>query len=84
MDDSLPTNYTVTWTSDGTDSIQSHTLIEQSSYTITALTLDAVYTITVTAANGFCIGPRNMVTVTFSAGIITLLYYIAIYVLIVA
>ena len=36
VDDSLPTNYTITWTSsDGTNSMQSHTLIEQSSYTIT-------------------------------------------------
>ena len=51
VDDSLPTNYTVTWTSDGTNSSQSHTLIEQSSYTTTGLTLDTVYNITVTVSN---------------------------------
>ena len=50
MDDFPNTTYTVTWT-DGRDDIQVATLIEQTSYTITGLTLDTVYNITVTAAN---------------------------------
>ena len=65
VDDFLPTNYTVTWTSGGTNSIQSHTLIEQSSYTITGFTLDTVYTITVTAAN-ICGTKTEGTSVTFS------------------
>ena len=48
MDDFLPTTYVVTWTS-ATARLESVTLIEQSSYTVTGLTLDTVYTITVTA-----------------------------------
>ena len=67
VDDFLPTNYTVTWTSDGTNSIQLHTLIEQSSYTITGLTLDTVYTGTVTAAN-ICGTRTERTSVTFSTG----------------
>ena len=61
------TNYTVMWTNDA-NPIHSTTLIEQSSYTITGLTLDTVYTITVTAANRFCTGPEVMTSVVFSAG----------------
>ena len=61
------TNYTVMWTNDA-NPIQSATLIEQSSYTITGLTLDTVYTITVTAANRFCTGPEVTTSVVFSAG----------------
>ena len=68
MDDSLPTTYTVTWTINGTNSIQSHTLIEQSSYTITGLTLDTVYTITVTASNKCGQGPEYLTSVSFFAG----------------
>ena len=64
VDDSLPTTYVVTWTSDGTNSTQSHTLIEQSSYTITGLTLDAVYTITVTATNRCGTGPEYRTSVS--------------------
>ena len=65
-DDSLPTSYTVTWTSNGT--ISSHTLMEQSSYTITGLTLDTVYTITVTAANRCGQGPEYRTSVSLIAG----------------
>ena len=57
VDASLPTNYVVTWTNK-TNSMQSHTLIEQSSYTITGLTLDTVYNITVTASNRCGTGPE--------------------------
>ena len=69
VDNSLPTNYTVTWTSDGTNSTQSHTLIEQLSYTITGLTLDTVYNITITATNRCGTGPEYQISVSFSAGI---------------
>ena len=49
VDSYFATSYTVTWTSGFP--IHSVTLIEQSSYTITGLTLGTIYTITVTAAN---------------------------------
>ena len=68
VDDSLPTNYTVIWTSDGTNSTQSHTLIEQSSFIITGLTLDTVYTITITAANMCGTGPEYSTSVLLTTG----------------
>ena len=67
VDDSLPTNYTVTWTSDVTTPVQSITLIEQS-YTITGLILDTVYNISVFAANECGQGPAFMTSVLFSTG----------------
>ena len=48
--------------------MQSYTLTEQSSYTITALTLDRVYTITVTASNKCGIGPEYRTSVLFPTG----------------
>ena len=68
MDDSLLTTYIVTWTSNGINSIHSHTLIEQSSYTITGLTLDTVYTITVTATNGCGTGPEYRTSILLTTG----------------
>ena len=62
VDDFLPTIYTVTWT----DAMQVATLIEQTSYTITGLTLDTVYTITVTAANMCGDGPKVMNSILIS------------------
>ena len=50
VDDSLPTVYIIQWTRTGGD-LQATNLIEETSYTITGLTLDTVYTLTVTAAN---------------------------------
>ena len=67
MDDSLNTTYIVTWT-DETNSMQSHTLIEQSSCTITGLTLDKVYTITVTASNRCGTGPEYRTNISFPTG----------------
>ena len=67
VDDSLPTDYTVTWTSENTP-IQSVTQLEQSSYTITGLTLDTVYNISVVAANKCGQGPEYMTNVSFSTG----------------
>ena len=68
IDDFLPTTYIVTWTN-GTNSIQSHTLIEQSSYTITGLIIDTVYTVTVTTTNRCSTGLLNYRTnVSFPTG----------------
>ena len=68
-DDSLSTSYTVTWTSNGT--ISSHSQTEQSSYTITGLTLDTVYTITVIAANRCGTGPEYMTNVSLTTDTIS-------------
>ena len=68
VDDSLTTTYTVTWTIEG-DHISDHiNLIEQSSYTITGLTLDTVYAITVTAANRCGTGSEYRTSVSLTAG----------------
>ena len=67
MDDSLATNYTITWTSD-TNRAQVATLTEQTSYTINGLTLDTVYTITVSAANMCGQGPEFNTSISFPTG----------------
>ena len=68
VDDSLPTTYTVTWTSErDLNNVQVQTLIEQSSYTIAGLTLDTVYTISVTASNRCGQGPEYSTSVSLSA-----------------
>ena len=66
VDDSLTTTYIVTWASERDHIANPVTLIEQSSYTITGLTLDTVYTITVTAANRCGQGPEYRTSVSFS------------------
>ena len=67
VDNFLTTTYTVTWTSERElSNIQSATLKEQSSYTITGLTLDTVYTITVTAANRCGAGPEFVTSISLS------------------
>ena len=63
----LTTTYTVTWTNERDHNLQAVTLIEQTSYTITGLTLDTVYTITVTAANKCGGGPEFATRISFSA-----------------
>ena len=67
MDDFLHTTYTVQWTDErdlhGVDIVE-----EQTSYTITGLTLDTVYTITVTAANMCGGGPDFRTGVLFTIG----------------
>ena len=68
MDDSLHTTYIVTWTSERDHIVQVKTLIEHSSYTITGLTLDTVYTITVTASNRCGTGPEYSTIIILSAG----------------
>ena len=66
VDDFLPTTYSVTWTSKIDHIVQVKTLIEQSSYTITGLTLDTVYTITVTTTNKCGGGPENSTSVSLT------------------
>ena len=73
VDDSLPTNYTVTWTSNRTNSMHSHTLIEQLLYTITGLTVDTVYAVAVYAANRCVTGPQYRTNVSLSASNTTIL-----------
>ena len=69
VDDPLPTTYIVTWASESErdpHNIQFETLEEQSSYTITGLTLDTVYTITVTAYNKCGTGPQYSTSVSLT------------------
>ena len=65
VDDSLPTTYTIIWTDEG-DLFEAATLTEQTSYTITGLTLDTVYTITVSPANICGNGPEFSTNIPFS------------------
>ena len=67
VDDSLPTTYVVTCTSERDHIAQSIGVVEQSSYTITGLTLDTVYTITVTAANMCGTGPEYRTSVSLTS-----------------
>ena len=68
-DNSLTTTtYTVTWDS-AESSLEVVTLTEQTSYTITGLTLDTVYTITVTAANDCGSGEEFKTSISFPTGI---------------
>ena len=66
---SFPTTYIVTWTSERDHITHPVTLTEQSSYTITGLTLDTVYTITVTASNRCGQGPEFRTTISLTANI---------------
>ena len=66
VDDSFSTTYIIIW---GVRIDQVATVVEQTSYTITGLTLDTVYTITVSAANRYCRGvPAFSTKVSFSTG----------------
>ena len=67
VDGSLATNYIVTWTSE-TDPTQSVTTTMETSYTITGLTLDTVYTITVAAVNMCGSGPAFSTSIAFHTG----------------
>ena len=68
VDNSLPTTYVLSWASERDHIVHPVTLIEQSSYTITGLTLDTVYNITVTAANGCGTGPEYSTSISFPTG----------------
>ena len=63
VDDFLPTTYVIMW---GDSVGQLATVREQTSYTITGLTLDTVYTITVYAANRCGRGPEFRTSISFS------------------
>ena len=65
VNDFLPTTYIVTWTDDR-DLYGVTAVVEQTSCTITGLTLDTVYTITVTAANRCGSGPEFSTSVSLS------------------
>ena len=65
VDDSLYTVYTVTWT-DERDLFEVATVDEQTSYTITGLILDTVYTIHVNVANRCGDGPEFRTRIFFS------------------
>ena len=65
VDDFLPTIYTIIWTDDR-DLHEVAIVQEQTSYTITGLTLDTVYTISVSAANMCGQGPEFLTRITFS------------------
>ena len=66
VDDSLPTTYKIILTDEG-DIFNVTTVTGQTSYTITGLTLDTVYTITITASNTMCgQGPEFNTSVSFS------------------
>ena len=68
VDDPLTTRYTVTWTSERDNMIHHRILTEQLSYTITGLTPDTVYTITVAAANRCDQGPEYRTSVSLTTG----------------
>ena len=67
VDDFLFTTYTIFWTY-GRDLFDVATVDEQTSYTITGLTLDTVYTITVTAANMCGQSPEVRTSISFPTG----------------
>ena len=78
VDDSLPVTYVVTWTDERDHITQSQGLVGQSSYTITGLTLDTIYTITVAASNRCSSGPeyRNIISLTSGTTFIMYVYLV--------
>ena len=68
VDDFLPITYIVAWTNKKDDIIHLVTITEESSYTLTGLTLDTVYIITVAASNMCGTGPGYSTTVSFPTG----------------
>ena len=70
MDDSLNTTFVVHLSNDS-GVVKTISLTEQTSCTITGLTIDTVYTITVNATNKCGIGPEYSTNFSLSAGIIS-------------
>ena len=68
VDDSSITIYTMTWNRAG-GRLQSANVIEQTSYTITGLTLNTVYTITVSATNTCGSGPEFSTSIMLSTDV---------------
>ena len=91
VDDSLTTTYIVAWINELGHTADHATLTEQSSYTITKLTVDSVYTIAVTASNKCGQGPEYSTSVsliadttptmspTLTAGIIPIMFMSSVY-----
>ena len=68
VDDSLTTTYAVTWASERDHGSKGYGIVSPtSSYTITGLTLDTVYTITLTANNICGVGPEYRTNVSLFA-----------------
>ena len=66
VEDFIDTIYTLVW-SDRTDPVPKIAVVtEQTSYTITGLTLDTVYTITISAANRCGQGPEYITSAKFT------------------
>ena len=77
VDDFLPTTYHVTWISErDLNNVQVKSLEEQSSYTITGLTLDTVYIITITARNRCGQGPEYSTSVSLTTDTTSTVYSI--------
>ena len=64
VDDSLP-RYIVNWNNDGSNQAEAASVAEQTSYIITGLNLDTVYTITVSAAATCAQEPEFRTTISF-------------------
>ena len=73
VDDFVPTTYIMTWTDENGHVVESFGLVEWSSYTITGLTLDTVYTITVAGSNICGNGPEYRTNISLSAGNVTVI-----------
>ena len=70
VNDFLNTTYAVFWTS-GRDNSEAVTLPEQTLYIITGLTLDTVYTITVTPSNICGRGPKFSTSISLATSLIS-------------
>ena len=70
----VPITYLVTWTSERGHNGSSPGLTYLTSYTITGLMLDRVYTIIVAANNKCGTGPENKSSVSFPTGTIFTMY----------
>ena len=68
VNDFVHTTYTIVWGGGNQTSIVEDPV---TSYTITGLTLDTVYTITIYPANECGSGPEYTTSITFPAGIIS-------------
>ena len=66
VEDFIDTTYTLVWSSETNSITTVASLTEQTSYTITELTLDTVYNISVSAANMCGQGPEYRTSITFN------------------
>ena len=68
MEDFINTTYTLVWSSETNPIPRVATVTEQTSHTITGLTLDTVYTITISTGNECGQGPEFTTSIIFAAG----------------